>query len=228
MNQAGQDSEKPVANQQEIRDMNGLIVFLEYFDGSCFRPTVETSAGCSVFMSLFSDILSHLAPYYWICPDSPFSSNYAKDDNELDFFYSSLSAESDDVYEPYSFFPEYARWVRDDSNWLFGFVRKPEKRLVEKLYKESYAPDSPILKDAYVIFCNEDAAYWECYARNSDLLDKCRLSVRKKVSDEYVRFLNLSERESFYRTTSEGSWVGTVCGNCVGTGCGGMYGVGPQ
>ncbi len=183
--------------------MNGVIIILQYFDESCFKSTVETVFGQSIFMSLFNDILNELAPYYWLCPDSPFSSNYAKDENELEFFYSKLTVELNDIYEPYSFFPEYARWIRDDNNWLFGFAKKPDRNLIEKLYREPCMPYDLLLKKADVIFCNEDAAYWECYTRNNAFLNKCMLSVRKKVSDEYIKLLHLSERKIFYRIVNE-------------------------
>lgn len=188
--------------------MKGFIIQLSYEDDNGVEGlTVKESPGQSLFMSLFNGILDDIGRLYWVNPEqfsSPFNSSYAMDESEMEFFYSDLieehekKLEFDAVSPPHSIFPKYARWIRDDNTTLLGLYDRPDERLVKRLIEIGMRDYRGYFDIVDVFFHNDDASYWECFAKDGHLLKKAFESALKVVDRKYITPMDSDDRSEFY------------------------------
>lgn len=185
--------------------MKGFIVQLSYHDEDNIERFTydEPEPGHSIFMSLFKDILDDIGRLYWVAPgQGPFNSSYARDENEMEFYYSELveeyerSLEFDLVSPPYSIFPKYERWIRDNNNTLLGFYNRPEESLLKRITGIRDFQDYLDLVDMF--FNNEDASFWECFAKDGHMVEKAFQSALKVTDRKFITLMYSDDRKEFY------------------------------
>lgn len=176
--------------------MKGIIAALLIEEDSIEKATFVNLPGQSKFMQLFNDVLEDLGRFYWICPDGPFSSQYAQNEKEMDFYYSSLTVA--EIAEPYSLFPVNARWIRDDDNILLGFKERPDNHFAKMILERLCCDDEFIDTNVDVFLSNQDASFWEIFVNDDSFVEKCLKSVVQVVDRKYVTLLDFADRNKFY------------------------------
>lgn len=187
--------------------MKGFIIQLSYYDENKVERFTfkKPERGHSIFMSLFKDILDDIGRLYWAAPEQwPFNSHYARDEKEMEFYYSEFTEEYDRNLEfdlvspPYSIFPKYARWIRDDNNTMIGFYNRPDESLVKRLIERRDFQDYLDLDIVDMLFNNEDASFWECFAKDGQMVHRAFESALKVVDRKFIMQMNSDDRKEFY------------------------------
>ncbi len=176
--------------------------------------TLIKKAGLSDFSRYFSSIKSYLSSYYWIIESDGLTYRFPKEwyDDEwydeetdetrstkLDEFNSDILVNhSNYVLTKPCFIPKYCDYFLDDWCDIIGFEKIPEHDFW-KIYC-SYISDrqklNAFLNDTCdICFFNIDAAYWEIFAKNQELLDLVYDNMKSQKEHYYVLQISLCEKK---------------------------------
>jgi hypothetical protein len=181
--------------------MNGISIYRE-------KP-YKTGGLCTVFEINFKSIFDKINNYYWCIPDMVFrlpdSWYYGDYDIENDIYrnkewdhFSSyyLSNVNEGLFENIvaktGYIKEFSRYFVDDWCDIFGFE---EKYIEEFKNIKNIKTIRPLFFDNKIpiYFRNIDAAYWDFYSENNELLEIIKADLGNKnveIKDKILDFKN--------------------------------------
>jgi hypothetical protein len=158
------------------------------------NPTILViSDGLSDFYRYFSIILPELSNYSWVFEEDCLSME-EKRWNELD----KLILEKKDQYKyaKPGFIQKFANFIHDDWCNIFGFTSPIDNldNFIKKYWASKNDRNKFLSQTVDIYFVNIDAAFWEVYSKNENLLTIVSSEV-KKDKDYYVNDCNLMEKK---------------------------------
>ncbi len=120
----------------------------------------------STFAIFFEPIFPTLKKYHWLYLEQPFSYD---EDKTGDCGRAIQGIPANDGYiAPNTLLPKYSRFVCGNWNNLFGFESMPDAPL---MFSRLMTRDGVFFEKAIdLCFFNVDAAYWDFYAKEEELL----------------------------------------------------------
>jgi len=161
------------------------------------RPGPPVPTGISDFAFFFDPILAPLAQHWWMFDDCPTSTprDATVDDIDIyeDYVCEELSPWAGKRFAPPGvLLPRFGRFIRDDWITLFGTPSQPNPDRFLSALETVGDEDRLVEEHVAILFRNVDGAYWEMYAKQTELLAAVALHIRT-VDLPLLEDLDLSE-----------------------------------